>query len=170
MQNRCSNDQSMVNADAKASVEPGNYMLRNDLTSQPHVATTGSSGIIMSFDNAGSRADIESSLQYCTASTRCGPSNRCQSLSDKKASISHLNPIDSDSTRSTNPTSNHNHVDRFIDMPIHPRYRFHVGLGENTRQSARDAFLFRQQRPIDQSGFIPDGGEAPFYKPCISHD
>ena len=170
MQNRCTYDQSMVNADASASAEPGNYMLRNDLTCQPHVATTGNSGIVMSFDNAGSRADVESSLQYCTASTRCGKSNRCQNLSSEQATVSNLDSIDSDSTRSTNPTSNRNQVNRFLDMPIHPRYRFHIGLGENTRQSARDAFLLKFQNPIDQSGFVPEGGESPFYKPCISND
>ena len=170
MQNRCFYDQRIVDANAKASTDPGNYHLSNNLDCQPHLATTGNSGVIMSFDNAGDRADIESSLQICSKSTKCDRfGSGCDNLSQNGANVRDINPYESNSTRTTHPTSNRQQVDRFMDMPIHPRYKFHVGIGENTKQTMRDEFKQKKLRPMDQSGLLPNPSNFnPFYKPCLS--
>ena len=170
MQNRCIYDQRIVDANTKASTIPGNYQLSNDLDCQPHLATMGNSGIIMSFDNAGDRADIESSLQICSKSTKCDRfGGSCDNLSLNEANVRDINPYQSDSTRSSNPTSNRQQIDRFMDMPNHPRYRFHVGIGENTKQTMRDEFVLKKLRPMDQSELLPTPSDInPFYKPCLS--
>ena len=167
MQSRCHFDSSILEAHDTASAAPGNYMLQNDLSNQPHIVTPGSSAIIMSFDNAGDRADVQSSLQQCSKLTRCGScSDRCN-IQVHPAKL-HDVSLTSEQTRSTNPVSKRPQVDRFIEIGVKPAYKLHVGLGLNTREEARRQHSANMQSPIDQTPVHPPhSGPIQPYKPCM---
>ena len=166
-QNRCMFDSTIMEAHDEASSAPGNYMLQNDLSCQPHITTPGSSAMIMSFDNAGDRADVQSSLQQCSKVTRCGSCSDSCNIQVHPAEV-HDVSITSEQTRTTNPVSNRAQVNRFIDMGVKPIYQLYVSPGVNTREQARQEHSQKIQSngPLDQSMFdLPDSGPVQPYKP-----
>ena len=167
MLNRCKYDPSIKDADDAASVAPGNYKLSNDLSNQPGFATPGNA-FLMSFENGGDRADVQSSLQQCVKSTRCGKEGDvCENLAQTSANVNEVEVPQTVDSRGEFPPCQIGQVDRFMDMGCLPNSQYYVGLGLNSREDARRDFArgLQSVTPIDQSGILPNGGgDLPHWK------